>query len=179
MFRKKLLPAASRVESSSFTFCKACKVFTSVMFSPFSVLLFVSVRGRKSSEERHGWSVRSHRLRPQYVRTASVQQPSDDPARHALASFPQGCWWRPTAKWIRARLRHRQLRLASSQRVLSYKCPKLHNDRMESPNCCLMLFLLIPLVVPAQWDRAPRCLCCRTKMAVTAVSETCPVGCTP
>lgn len=75
-----------------------------------SILLFCSVRGRKSSEERYGQSICPHSLCSQYVCSPSIRWPADEPARYAAASSTQRSRRHATPQWLRSRLWRRQLR---------------------------------------------------------------------
>ncbi len=78
------------------------------------LLLPHSVWGRKSSEERCGQSICSHPLCSQYVCTASIQWPANEPACYTSASSTQRSWTPSSHEWLRSWIWWRQLGWATS-----------------------------------------------------------------
>lgn len=165
-----------------------CSIRSSFLFTltDSSVLLFCSVRSRKSSEERYGESLCPHTLRSQYVRSASIRWPADEPAWYATASSTQRSRRHAAPQWLWSRIRRRQLRWHSILFLIGRQLPSHFFCSSQNPSVAVigisqltdnMTFIMtsaLPLiffeglvwtclVVLSQWDRAHRCLCCMTK----------------
>lgn len=109
-----------------------------MIISSFSILLFCSVRGRKSSEERYGQSLCPHSLCSQYVCSASIRWPADEPARYAAASSTQRSRRHATPQWLRSRLRRCQLRWPSFLFLIGWQLPSHFFCSSQNPSVAII-----------------------------------------